>query len=103
MENIILFGDGQTPGKVIVSEQDMHMVHMQGLLPFMARPEFFMASQQVRDAFVAHYQAHLLGDGANMPDAAPYPEDGAEEQDMMQQMMAGLQQEGGGGPQPAQL
>ncbi len=99
MENISLFGDGKEAGKVIVSQQDMHNVHMRVLLAFMARPEYFQASVEIREAFSAHYEAHLLGDGAMMPDQAPYPEEGAEQEMMLQKMQEQGGMAGGGQPQ----
>jgi len=76
-ENIILFGDGETPGKVIITERDLHRIHLQVLDAFMARPEFYAASQQVREAFVQHRDEHYMGMG-NYPDQLPMPEEIAE-------------------------
>lgn len=45
---------------------------------FMARPEFFLASPEVRKEFVKHREEHHAGMGA-FPDAMPYAEEGAEE------------------------
>jgi len=95
MENISLFGDGQKPGRVITSNNDMHDVHIRVLQAFMARPEFFMASPAVREAFVSHVQFHQEGMGI-IPEQAPYPEDAAEEQQMTGGMDLGsLLQQGG--------
>jgi len=77
LENIILFGDGETPGKVIVSARDMHMIHKQVLDEFMARPEFYAAKVVVQDKFVEHYEEHLVGLGA-MPDEMEQPDEAAE-------------------------
>jgi len=77
LENLALFGDGETPGEVIVSERDMHLIHKDVLDAFMARPEFYAASQPVRDAFVAHYEEHNLGLGV-FPDEMPTMEEAAE-------------------------
>lgn len=76
MENLILFGDGQMPGEVIVSEFDVPRVHEQVLLTFMARPEFYLGSPQVREAFVQHLQEHRMNRGQT-PDQLPYAEDAA--------------------------
>jgi len=110
LENIILFGGGQKPGEVIVSDRDMHSVHLRVLQNFMSRPEFYLASVEVRDAFAAHYEAHLTSSANTLPDQMPYPEDAAQQQRMspaspmgmgmgmgMQEMMGG---QGGGGPFP---
>jgi hypothetical protein len=78
LENIVLFGDGKAPGKVIVNVLDIHDVHLRVLQPFMARPEFYQASPEVREAFMKHYQAHLLGMGT-LPDQAPNIDEAAGE------------------------
>jgi hypothetical protein len=85
MENIMLFGDGQKPGKITVDNIDMHDVHIMVLRAFMARPEYHQASDGVRNAFKQHYTSHMVGMGI-YPDQLPYPEQAAEEQDMMNQM-----------------
>jgi hypothetical protein len=74
LENILLFGDGDRPGKVIVSPNDLHRIHVQVLQAFMARPEFFSSAGAVRDAFDEHLQEHK-GQMGVFPDALPYPED----------------------------
>jgi len=77
LENILLFGDGKTPGKVIISDRDLHKIHLDTLDGFMARPEFYAASAEVREAFVAHYEEHNAGLGA-YPNQLGYPEEEAE-------------------------
>ena len=77
LENLALFGDGESPGKVIVSERDMHLVHQSVLRAFMARPEFFAASQAVRNKFVEHDEEHNVGLGI-MPEGMPPMEEAAE-------------------------
>ena len=77
LENLALFGDGETPGKVIVSERDIHPIHKEVLGAFMARPEFYAASVAVRDAFVKHDDEHDIGLGI-MPEGMPPMEDAAE-------------------------
>jgi hypothetical protein len=86
MENIVLFGDGETPGEVIVDILDMHDVHLRVLQPFRAKPEFFLASPEVRQAINDHYEFHISMLAQSMPDEAPYPEDAAVEQEAQQQM-----------------
>jgi len=76
-ENLVLFGDGQQPGQVIFSERDMHEVHLEVLDAFMARPEFYQASPDIREKFVTHYQEHMAGMG-RLPDEMPYAEQSAE-------------------------
>ena len=76
LENISLFGDGETPGKVIVSERDQHLIHKNVLDSFMSRPEFYAASQEVRDKFVEHWDEHNVGLGI-MPEGMETMEDSA--------------------------
>lgn len=77
LNNIILFGDGETPGKVMASDRDLHRIHLQVLDAFMSRPAFYSASAKVRAAFIELYDEHRIGLGA-FPDAVPMPEDSAE-------------------------
>ena len=99
LENIVLFGDGEKPGQIIYSDNDMHPIHLMKLDEFMAKPEFFLSSPEVREKFVMHRKEHLAGMG-QLPDEIPYAEDAAEEAlgqiDMQQQQMM-MQQGGGGG------
>lgn len=76
LENLALFGDGETPGKVIVSERDMHLIHQSVLRAFMARPEFWAASPAVRDKFVEHDEEHNVGLGI-LPEGMEPMEDAA--------------------------
>jgi hypothetical protein len=97
LENIMLFNDGQTPGAdVMYSDNDMHPIHLMKLDEFMAKPEYWLATPEVRNKF-KHRQLHLSGMG-QLPDESPYAEEAAEEAvgsiEMQQQMM---QQQGGGG------
>lgn len=80
LENILLFNDGETPGKekIIVTDRDIHRIHELVLNAFMARPEFFKASQAVRDAFAKHWEEHKYSQ-ASMPEQMEYPEDAAAE------------------------
>jgi len=76
LENLALFGDGEKPGKVIVSERDMHLIHQSVLNAFMARPEFYAASQPVRDKFIEHFEEHNVGLGI-FPEGMESMEDAA--------------------------
>ena len=76
LENIQLFGDGETPGKIVVTDLDMHEVHLMVLDGMMARPEFMAASPKVRDAFTSHRTYHLAGLGV-IPQGMDYPEEAA--------------------------
>ena len=77
LENLALFGNGEKPGKVIVSERDVHPIHQSVLNAFMARPEFYAASPAVREKFTEHYDEHNVGLGI-MPEEMPPMEDAAE-------------------------
>lgn len=85
MENIMLFGDGETPGRIVFDEHDIHKIHLRVLQPFMAKPEFYQTSSAVRNAVKKHYNAHLMLLGT-MPEQMPYPEEAAAEVEMMQKM-----------------
>jgi len=75
LENIQLFADGQTPGdNVKVAPNDLHRVHLIVLQAFVARPEFFAASANVRNKFYTHIDEHKAAMG-QMPDQLPYIED----------------------------
>jgi hypothetical protein len=78
LENILLFGDGETPGQVTVSERDLHRIHLNVLDAFMARPEFYAASPAVRDKFAEHYDEHKMQLGV-YPEQLPMPEEIAEQ------------------------
>ena len=113
LENLLLFGDGITPGKILLRENDLHAEHLLTLDAFMARPEFRWASDAIRDAFDQHREEHTARMGG-YPDQLPYPEDQAEQQDAggglppeIQAMMGGETNQGmqppgaTGAPQPA--
>jgi len=99
LENLLLFGDGKTPGKAIVSPNDLHRVHLIVLQAFVARPEFFAASAEVRNAFTDHIIEHK-GQMGEFPEQLPYPEETAEA--MMPSPQGGIPMNlpmGGGIPQ----
>ena len=79
LENLALFGDGEKPGKVIVSERDMHIIHKEVLDAFMARPEYYAASPAVREKFTEHYDEHNVGLGI-MPEGMEPMEEAAEQE-----------------------
>jgi len=82
MENILLFGDGKTPGKIISTEREMHAVHLEVLDAFIAKPEYGLAEKPVRDAFIEHYEYHQTGLGT-LPEGMEAPEEAAEMSMMM--------------------
>jgi hypothetical protein len=74
--NIVLFGDGQRParGQVRVEDADLHEVHLMAIAEFMARPEFFAASDEVQQAFT-DLVLERRGRLARYPPQLPYPEE----------------------------
>ena len=79
IENLVLFGDGEQAGEVIVSDNDMHIVHLEVLDAFMARPEYYAAKEQVRVKFGEHKMAHQAGLGM-LPDGMDSMEEAAQAQ-----------------------
>jgi len=93
--NILVFNDGLTPGRALLNENDMHEIHIEVILAFMARPEFTLASVGVRRAFEDLLREHraMLG---NYPEPISYAEDAAaqnadllSQQDQMQALSGG--------------
>ncbi|KPK73106.1 MAG: hypothetical protein AMJ79_15335 [Phycisphaerae bacterium SM23_30] len=84
MENVALYGDGMTPGRVIYSaEFDMHEIHLEVLHAFMSRAEYHLASAAVKAAFEEHYHRHYM-DLGNYPEQISQPEDEAEQRLLME-------------------
>lgn len=87
--NLILFGDGQTPGKLpSASEQnplgvffntafDKAEIHRLAIEDFVAGPEFAMASQQVQNAFFQRITELTLRTEGRLPESAPTLEQAA--------------------------
>lgn len=74
LNNIILFGDGTKPGEgAMMSESDIHDLHLQVMSAFMARPEFTLASVEVRDRFQKAWTMRRDALG-QFPQQLPYPE-----------------------------
>lgn len=95
LENLIMFGDGIRPGVIIENpEYDDHMIHLQILSDFMARPEWRLASQAVRTKFLLHKAYHMNAMGS-WPAGVPNPENLA----MMDPNLSGqLEQGAAAGP-----
>jgi len=74
--NVILFNDGITPNiqGVVVRDEDMHDIHIAVIDAFTSRPEFQLASPEVREAFARLRQEHMAQVGA-IPDQLPLPEE----------------------------
>jgi hypothetical protein len=95
--NLIMFGDGRTPGgqDLRVSEEaDLPNIQLMCLQQFMAKPEFALASTEVRKRFIQRKQflQDMLG---NLPQGMGNPEDEALVQQQLQQQMQ--QDQGGAG------
>jgi hypothetical protein len=83
--NLMVFGDGQKPGEVLVSEFDMSTVHLKVIDAFMARPEFTLASKAVWDKFALLRKQHQANLG-KLPEGMPYMEENAIENQQMMDM-----------------
>ena len=78
LNNIILFGDGTTPGTIVASgEADIPEVHLGVLQKFMSRPEFSWASREVRGAFSERKKVLEAMIGEKYPEQLGYPEEEA--------------------------
>jgi len=99
LNNIKLFGDGETPGEIFEADYEMHEIHLERLTAFMSRPEFRLASRAVRDKFDQALAAReaMLG---KLPEGAPTPDTVPDEARMMQEMqrqgMRGMEMQGAG-------
>ena len=93
LENIMLFGDGVKPGEITYDEKDMHEIHLMVLQPFMAKPEYYQASPEVRTAFEEHYKSHYAGLGIT-PEGLPLMDEAADG------AVQGIEAQQGGGGQP---
>ncbi len=74
LNNITLFGDGQTPGEgAMMSKYDLHDLHLEVMGAFMARPEFQLASVAVRERFQQAYDDRMRALGT-LPEGMPSPD-----------------------------
>lgn len=75
ISNVVLFGDGKTPGTVELDDShDFVDVRSEVIKTFMARPEFKLASDEVKHAFEAMLE-QVEGLRGVYPDEMEYPED----------------------------
>jgi len=89
---ILIFNDGKTPGPVLDNRAAMvPHIQLQVLDAFMARPEFLMASPQVRQRFAEYKQVLLMAMGVGVPSPLEPP-------DMEAAMMSAMMQGSGMGP-----
>jgi hypothetical protein len=101
LNNIVQFGDGKTPGLVIISpEADNPEIHLECILDFMARPEFMLATKTVRSAFEQRKRTYEQMLGRNFPDQLGYPEQEAQYQQGIEEQNASPEGQAAGMPQP---
>lgn len=102
---LLLFGDGKTPGQVVLTPQTAKPeMQIRVLNSFMASPTMSVASAEVQDAFINYHKTLMSFMGLVMPNALPNPDDVAMLGRLDQQMaqMQGLQQ-GPQVPQPGMM
>jgi len=101
VQNVLrLFGDGQTPGMVIITPHNvMPKLQMRVLNSFMDSPLMGQSSVEVQNSFIDYRESLLQLIGPMLPPGVPQPDDlAAIQQDIMPQ----LQGQGGGGGQQGQ-
>jgi hypothetical protein len=99
---LLLYGDGKTPGQVILTPQTVKPeFQIRVLNSFMASPTMAMADAEVQNAFIGYHKTLISFMGLVLPNALPNPDDVAM-LGQLDQQLAQLQQAQGGGPQPAQ-
>ena len=101
LHNLVLYGDGETPGSVSDPEYSDHQLWADTILEFMRGDAYRLAADPVKAAFVERLKFHQQMNGG-YPEQMPYPEQfggsGQGGQGMppqMQQEMQGLQQKQG--------
>ena len=95
---LVLFGDGQSPGQIIVTPHTAKPeFQLRVLVAFMSGPIMSIASTEVQNQFINFKQFLLESTGVMMPEGMPSPMEAA----MMQQPMEGMGQ-GGSLPFPQQ-
>ena len=101
---LILFGDGETPGEIVVTPHTaIPEMQLRILGSFMASPAMSMGSPIVQDEFMKYRQFLFDSMGMTLPEAVPNPDDMAAlmqvEQAMReQQAQLAQQMQQGGGP-----
>lgn len=93
LENLILFGDGETPGTITTNPMiDNHKIQKRIIEDFLARPETRFAAPAVRDKLMAHLDYHTQN-LRSWPDQLPDPENfGMLPAQVQQGLMAGAPQ-----------
>lgn len=98
---LLLYGDGKTPGQVVLTPQTTKPeMQIRVLNAFMAGPTMAVAGAEVQNAFIEYHKTLMGFMGLVLPNALPNPDDVAMLGRLDQQMaqMQGLQQ-GAPGPQ----
>jgi len=73
---LLLFGDGSTPGQIIVTPQtSLPELQLRVLSSFMTSPVMGVADPEVQDVFKGYREFLMQSLGQVMPDAVPNPED----------------------------
>lgn len=91
---LLLYGDGQTPGQIIlVPEQAKPEIQMRVLSAFMGSPTMMVASIEVQDVFTLFKQTLLDFMGLTLPAAVPNPDDVS-----MLAQLEGMMAQTGGAP-----
>ena len=99
---LLLYGDGKTPGQVVLTPQTSKPeMQIRVLNSFMAGPTMAVASAEVQNAFIEYHKTMMGFMGLVLPNALPNPDDVAMLGRLDQQMaqMQGMQQ----GPQMPQM
>jgi hypothetical protein len=95
---LLLYGDGKTPGQIIVTPQTSKPdMQIRVLNAFMAGPTMAVAEAAVQDAFISYHKTLMGFMGLVLPNALPNPDDMAM-LGQLDQQMAQMQ----GGPQGGQ-
>jgi hypothetical protein len=98
---LLLYGDGKTPGQVVLTPQTTKPeMQIRVLNSFMAGPTMMVAGAEVQNAFIEYHKTLMGFMGLVLPNALPNPDDMAMLGQLDQQMaqLQGLQQ-GPPGPQ----
>ena len=99
---LLLYGDGKSPGQVVLTPQTSKPeMQIRVLNSFMAGPTMAVASAEVQNAFIEYHKTMMGFMGLVLPNALPNPDDVAMLGRLDQQMaqMQGMQQ----GPQMPQM
>lgn len=100
---LLLYGDGKTPGQVVLTPQTVKPeFQMRVLNAFMASPIMSMADAEVQNAFIGYHKTLMSFMGLVLPNALPNPDDVAM-LGQLDQQLSQLQGAQGGGAQGPQM